>query len=144
MGNENNIPLWREIQDKLNAKVKGHMTLRPALCDLRSLNIEFTTESGKTVKLEAVLWCDYITCTTPSGKRGWIQPQTCTDEELQIVLNAVNLCISREDPDDGFYRGKYLRAINPWWFICHDVNQQMDSILGESYEHYIKKVKGDR
>lgn len=137
-----NQKLWEQIQDKLQANVKGHSSMRPALCDLRSLNIEFTCDSGETVKIETVLWFNYITCTKTNGKRGWITYDSCSKEELETILNAINLCISMEENKDGFFYGKYIRAINPWWFLSGDENTQLDSVLEESYEHYINKVMG--
>ena len=136
--------LWEQIQDKLQAHVHGHFSMRPALCDVRSQNIEFTCESGEKIKIETVLWCNYITCIKANGKRGWIPYESCSADELTILLNAINLCISMEENKSGHIYGKYIRAINPWWFVCNEANEQLDSVLEESYEHYINKVKGGK
>ena len=136
-----NKTLWEQIQDKLQAKVSGYSSLRPALCNLKSLNIEFTRDNGEKVSIETVMWCNYITCITKDGKRGWIECESCTREELQILLNAINLCISMEDNKNRFFYGKYIRAINPWWFAFNEANKELDSVLNENYEHYINRVK---
>ena len=133
--------LWDQIQDKLQAKVQGYSSLRPALCDLRSHNIIFTRNDGEKVKVETVMWCDYITCITAGGSRGWIHYKSCSDDELKILLSHINICISNEENKIGYYFGKFIRAINPWWFCFNDSNKQLDSVLKESYEHYINKVK---
>lgn len=133
--------LWEQIQDKLQANICRYSSMRPALCDLRSQNIEFTCNSGEKVKIETVMWCNYITCIGNNGKRGWIPYESCSEDELTILLNAINLCISMEENKSGHIYGKYIRAINPWWFIGGSENENMDAVLEESYEHYVNKAR---
>lgn len=128
--------LIEKIQDKLQAKVPGYFSCRPALVDLRSFNIQMECQ-GEDVILETVQAMGYITITLADGKRGWVEHKKCTKQELEIMLAAIDLALLL---DNSQLRGKYIRAYNPWWFFSGDTNKTLDDIINRTQQEYIDSI----
>lgn len=146
MANKSNKQLIEQIQHKLQAVVPGYDSCRPAVIDLRSLNLKITShnDDGTTEEctIETCLMMGYITVTNAKGERGWSEHESLTEKELKTIIAAIDL-LKLQEPDEHLY-GKYIRAYNPWWLIGDDCNKILTDIIDESYEDYIFKIKHDK
>lgn len=146
MATKSNKKLIEQIQNKLQAVVPGYDSCRPAVIDLRSLNLKITSHNGdgttEECTIETCMMIGYITVTNAQGERGWSVHESLTEKELKTIIAAIDL-LKLQEPDEHLY-GKFIRAYNPWWLIGDDRNKILTDIIDESYEDYIYEIKHDK
>lgn len=141
--------LKKEIREKilllLQTPVPGYSTCRPAICIIRDEKLKLISNSDcKKIKVLAVLNLigDFWIITPPTKNEGYgfyQAEKNLTAEELLTIYNIISqekYCCDN--------KGKYLRAINPFWFFDEShINETTAEIIGETPEEYLNKINNN-
>lgn len=110
------VEIINKLREYLQVNIPAHSSARFAILIPPKGSKVITRGREKPQRIEAVL-LDYVVIRNYSGRRKWICYDNMTIESLISILKIFDNEKVKFDKS-----GKYLRAINPFWFIESDVN----------------------
>lgn len=124
-----------KIFDYLQVMVAGHWSARPAVM-IPPKGVYIYVKGHQTPQRLYAYLLDYAVVKTRSGKIEWHHFESMFTESLLHILNI----IEKEKNVKFDKTGKYLRAINPWWFIGSDCTKVLVDVVEQPLDKYLKTI----